>query len=205
MENLLKMREYINRNWLPFYFWFCSTLLIISGAYYAGINGIYQIVYNSDATHLTQVIAVIVAIAIARIGWLSYKWSQREYYFNDPYEPKMHIWDDALIAHMRKHYSEWWFMGSILVIIGLIGTLIGFAMTFHLLIDAVHANPAGLTSATILKIIPDLLVPIGTVFFPTICGLIGLVIISVQLKLFESFSGIFDDQYEVGRNENEQV
>lgn len=171
----------IKQSWVPFYAWWVQVSLLAVGAYWAFQQGIFAMIYHADVSHITQVIAAVLLIGIARIGWLAYIFAAGPYWGAEDRYTKM-----------RKHIEEWNEVGTMFMQLGLLGTVIGFAYLSYSVLSGIDFA-AGFDAA---KIVPALLTPLGTVFFATAVGVGSAVVLKIQTMLFLSFTGIEDSDYE---------
>jgi len=177
----------IKQSFVPFYIWWVQISLMAVAAYWAFYNGIFTLVYQSDVSHITQVIAVFLLIGVARIGWLSYKFGKLNAYFAE---------DAGTYGNMRKHIEEWNEGSTMFMMGGLLGTIVGFGhLAFGVLgsTNFENVDPA--------QVISSLLTPFGTVFFSAGVGVLSALIMKIQTMLFLSFSGISDYEYDSTRRQ----
>lgn len=178
------MREHVG-NYKSLFVWWIVTLLLATAAYWIGYQGLYQIIFKADITHISQLVAIFIVIGNFRIGWFAWMWGhQNDYSYGDTAK---------FVARVRKHLDEWWFVSETSMGFGILGTVCGF---IYLIYSAFGDLAGGVTPDVVSHLLPKIVSPMGTIFFTTAAGVTGALILKIQLFLFTSVSGIDDDNYE---------
>ena len=145
---------------IEFFRWWLFVCLLSIGAYFGIHFDIFSAIFNTDKTYLSSVILVLFMGSTLLTGY-------RTWLFN-----------------FRKTYTDTklgWFCGEVMFALGMIGTLIGFVLVFgdalaHIDLED-QANKA--------KIIADMGIGISTAIYTTLAGLVGTVLLWIQLKNLE--------------------
>ena len=139
---------------IEFFRWWLFICLLSIGAYFGIHFDIFSEIFDTDKTYLSSVILVLFTGSTLLTGY-------RTWLFN-----------------YRKTYTDTklgWFCGEIMFSLGMIGTLIGFVLVFG---DALaHID----NQANKVQIIADMGIGISTAIYTTLAGLVGTVLLWVQL------------------------
>ena len=141
---------------IEFFRWWLFICLLSIGAYFGIHFDIFSTIFNTDKTYLSSVILLLFTGSTLLTGY-------RTWLFN-----------------YRKTYTDTkvgWFCGEVMFALGMIGTLIGFVLVFgdalaHIDLED-QANKA--------KIIADMGIGISTAIYTTLAGLVGTVLLWIQL------------------------
>ena len=141
---------------IEFFRWWLFICLLSIGAYFGIHFDIFSTIFNTDKTYLSSVILLLFTGSTLLTGY-------RTWLFN-----------------YRKTYTDTkvgWFCGEVMFALGMIGTLIGFVLVFgdalaHIDLED-QANKA--------KIIADMGIGISTAIYTTLAGLVGSVLLWIQL------------------------
>ena len=141
---------------IDFFRWWLFICLLSIGAYFGIHFDIFSTIFNTDKTYLSSVILLLFTGSTLLTGY-------RTWLFN-----------------YRKTYTDTkvgWFCGEVMFALGMIGTLIGFVLVFgdalaHIDLED-QANKA--------KIIADMGIGISTAIYTTLAGLVGTVLLWIQL------------------------
>jgi len=141
---------------IEFFRWWLFICLLSIGAYFGIHFDIFSTIFDTDKTYLSSVILLLFTGTTLLTGY-------RTWLFN-----------------YRKTYTDTklgWFCGEVMFALGMIGTLIGFVLVFgdalaHIDLED-QANKA--------KIIADMGIGISTAIYTTLAGLVGTVLLWIQL------------------------
>ena len=141
---------------IEFFRWWLFICLLSIGAYFGVHFDVFSTIFNTDKTYLSSVILLLFTGSTLLTGY-------RTWLFN-----------------YRKTYTDTkvgWFCGEVMFALGMIGTLIGFVLVFgdalaHIDLED-QANKA--------KIIADMGIGISTAIYTTLAGLVGSVLLWIQL------------------------
>ena len=141
---------------IEFFRWWLFICLLAIGAYFGIHFDVFSTIFDTDKTYLSSVILVLFTGSTLLTGY-------RTWLFN-----------------FRKTYTDTklgWFCGEVMFALGMIGTLIGFVLVFgdalaHIDLED-QANKA--------KIIADMGIGISTAIYTTLAGLVGTVLLWIQL------------------------
>jgi len=139
-----------------FFRWWLFVCILTIGAYFGIHFDVFSMIFNTDKTYLSSVILLLFTGSTLLTGY-------RTWLFN-----------------YRKTYTDTkvgWFCGEVMFALGMIGTLIGFVLVFgdalaHIDLED-QANKA--------KIIADMGIGISTAIYTTLAGLVGTVLLWIQL------------------------
>jgi len=139
-----------------FFRWWLFVCILSIGAYFGIHFDVFSTIFNTDKTYLSSVILLLFTGSTLLTGY-------RTWLFN-----------------YRKTYTDTkvgWFCGEVMFALGMIGTLIGFVLVFgdalaHIDLED-QANKA--------KIIADMGIGISTAIYTTLAGLVGTVLLWIQL------------------------
>ena len=141
---------------IEFFRWWLFICLLSIGAYFGMHFDIFSTIFDTDKTYLSSVILVLFTGSTLLTGY-------RTWLFN-----------------YRKTYTDTklgWFCGEIMFSLGMIGTLIGFVLVFG---DALaHIDLEN--QANKVQIIADMGIGISTAIYTTLAGLVGSVLLWIQL------------------------
>jgi len=145
---------------IEFFRWWLFVCLLTIGAYFGIHFDVFSTIFNTDKTYLSSVILGLFTGSTLLTGY-------RTWLFN-----------------YRKTYTDTklgWFCGEVMFSLGMIGTLIGFVLVFgdalaHIDLED-QANKA--------KIIADMGIGISTAIYTTLAGLVGTVLLWIQLVNLE--------------------
>ena len=143
-----------------FFRWWLFVCILSIGAYFGIHFDVFSTIFNTDKTYLSSVILLLFTGSTLLTGY-------RTWLFN-----------------YRKTYTDTkvgWFCGEVMFALGMIGTLIGFVLVFgdalaHIDLED-QANKA--------KIIADMGIGISTAIYTTLAGLVGTVLLWIQLVNLE--------------------
>lgn len=177
-----------------FYVWTFITALLFTGMYWLYESGFALSIWEADITHLTQVIAILALIGNFRIGYLTFRFGKLWNKLHIGSQLNLKLYD---IKQMRKNIDEWWFVSTIFMYIGILGTSIG-AYYMGKANFAVFAQAHGghFTSEQAFDLLAKVYPAVSTVFSVTGAGVFATILLMVQLFLFTSLSGIEDHHYE---------
>ena len=141
---------------IEFFRWWLFVCILTIGAYFGIHFDVFSMIFNTDKTYLSSVILLLFTGSTLLTGY-------RTWLFN-----------------YRKTYTDTklgWFCGEVMFALGMIGTLIGFVLVFgdalaHIDLED-QANKA--------KIIADMGIGISTAIYTTLAGLVGSVLLWIQL------------------------
>lgn len=139
-------------NRLCFLSHFVICLAVAAGAFFATINGIPQLIYANDLSHMTSVIA---AIFLASAGWLGWQsWRAGEAPPRDVYGRFVaHAHEDAALGRLAE---------KLCVRTGLAGTVIGLSMQAK----ALASGAAGFGA-------------LATSLYPTVVGIVASSLVAI--------------------------
>ena len=141
---------------IEFFRWWLFICLLSIGAYFGIHFDIFSTIFDTDKTYLSSVILLLFTGSTLLTGY-------RTWLFN-----------------YRKTYTDTklgWFCGEIMFSLGMIGTLIGFVLVFG---DALaHIDLEN--QANKVQIIADMGIGISTAIYTTLAGLVGSVLLWIQL------------------------
>ena len=141
---------------IEFFRWWLFICLLSIGAYFGIHFDIFSTIFNTDKTYLSSVILLLFTGSTLLTGY-------RTWLFN-----------------YRKTYTDTkvgWFCGEVMFALGMIGTLIGFVLVFG---DALaHIDLEDQVNKA--KIIADMGIGISTAIYTTLAGLVGTVLLWIQL------------------------
>ena len=143
-----------------FFRWWLFVCILTIGAYFGIHFDVFSMIFNTDKTYLSSVILLLFTGSTLLTGY-------RTWLFN-----------------YRKTYTDTkvgWFCGEVMFALGMIGTLIGFVLVFgdalaHIDLED-QANKA--------KIIADMGIGISTAIYTTLAGLVGTLLLWIQLVNLE--------------------
>lgn len=99
-------------NYKQFYIWWVTVVLIATGTFWLAYSGVIQLIWHTDTTMLTSVIAAIFIQRMALVGYWSYKASDPGWKAENP-------------APLAKTKSFGLFASEELMALGMLGTVIG--------------------------------------------------------------------------------
>ena len=141
---------------IEFFRWWLFISLLLIGAYFGIHFDIFSTIFDTDKTYLSSAILVLFTGSTLLTGY-------RTWLFN-----------------YRKTYTDTklgWFCGEVMFALCMIGTLIGFVLVFG---DALaHIDLEN--QANKVKIIADMGIGISTAIYTTLAGLVGTVLLWIQL------------------------
>ena len=139
-----------------FFRWWLFICLLSIGAYFGVHFDVFSTIFNTDKTYLSSVILLLFMGSTFLTGY-------RTWWFN-----------------YRKTYTNTklgWFCGEIMFSLGMIGTLIGFVLVFGDALAHIDLD----NQANKVKIIADMGIGISTAIYTTLAGLVGTVLLWIQL------------------------
>ena len=141
---------------IEFFRWWLFVCLLSIGAYFGVHFDVFSTIFNTDKTYLSSVILVLFMGSTLLTGY-------RTWLFN-----------------FRKTYTDTklgWFCGEVMFALGMIGTLIGFVLVFGDALAHIDLD----NQANKVKIIADMGIGISTAIYTTLAGLVGTVLLWIQL------------------------
>lgn len=181
----------VRPSWTPFYIWFVQVCALGVGVFWAWYHNVIQLIWESDISMISSVIATIATIGIARIGWLAFKFGRLNW-LNKLSKDAIRVNTRQPFKRMRKHIEEWREMAITFLKLGLLGTIIGFAYLSFSVLGTIDFSKV----VDVATLVPALLQPLGTVFFATGVGIFFAIVLEFQALMFISFSGLEDSDYE---------
>jgi hypothetical protein len=143
------------------YWWILFWVqLIVYGV--AATTGIFTMMYHADVSYISFIIIALHLITTLWIGWHTSKVAR--------FGSNHHI-----------HIDSGWYMSEVCMMLGMIGTIIGFIYTLMMTIGGGIGDPTQLQ-----QVISDLARGIGTAGWTTLMGLIAALSIKAQMNNLES-------------------
>ena len=141
---------------IEFFRWWLFTCLLIIGTYFGLYFDIFSTVFDIDKTYLSSVISILFIGSTILTGYRTWLFNYR---------------------NINTNTKLGWFCGEVMFSLGMIGTLIGFVMVFG---DALaHIDLENQDNKA--KIIADMGIGISTAIYTTLAGLVGSVLLWIQL------------------------
>lgn len=138
-----------------FFMWWVSLLMILTGTFWSYYFGVINMIWESDTTYITSIIAFMFVTANIFLGWLSYKFA-----FNP--------------LQYKKHLETVWFTSEQLMALGMLGTVIG-------LIHMLAANFIGAADGSMQSLLSDMWKAMGLALYTNAVGLIASIILKFQV------------------------
>ena len=141
---------------IEFFRWWLFICLLIIGTYFGLHFDIFSTIFDTDKTYLSSVISILFIGSTILTGYRTWLFNYRN------------IFTDTKLG---------WFCGEVMFSLGMIGTLIGFILVFG---DALaHIDLENQDNK--VKIIADMGIGISTAIYTTLAGLVGTVLLWIQL------------------------
>ena len=141
---------------IEFFRWWLFICLLSIGAYFGAHFNVFSTIFNTDKTYLSSIILILFISSTTLTGYRTWLFKYRNTY------------TDTKLG---------WFCGELMFSLGMIGTLIGFVLVFG---DALAHIDLG-NQANKVKIIADMGIGISTAIYTTLAGLVGTVLLWIQL------------------------
>ena len=141
---------------IEFFRWWLFICLLSIGAYFGIHFNVFSTIFNTDKTYLSSIILILFISSTILTGYRTWLFNYR----NTDTDTKLG-----------------WFCGELMFSLGMIGTLIGFVLVFG---DALAHIDLG-NQANKVKIIADMGIGISTAIYTTLAGLVGTVLLWIQL------------------------
>lgn len=150
----------------PFYTWFITTCLCLTGAFWTYKTGIFSLIYSADITGISLLITIFLPLFILWMGSVAYKIQYDHFY------PGSSFFPDIDIA---------WFGKGMAIHLGITGTAIGLIHMLSTLI--ISANTGG--TVDILPLLSKMSQGMGIALWTTCVGLVASAVIWLQAFLIE--------------------
>jgi len=152
------------KTYKPFLLWWIIFITSLAGFVVASEYGLIHKMWSLDISKISFMILAIYTIASGYCGWIAFHINRRK-------------------ININKHLSILWFVSGGFVILGLIGTVIGFMVAFADII-----TPTGSFSTNDIKsMIQALGSGLAVAFTTTLVGFISSLLIKTQLVVVEFF------------------
>ena len=143
-------------------YWWIFFWLQIIGYSVAGVFGVFGMTFHADITHISFIIIAFHLLTSAWIGWTTSTVVR-----NPSFSP---------------HLDTGWFMAEACMMLGMIGTIIGFIYTLVTTLGAMGS----VDPVVLQRVINDLAKGIGTAGWTTLYGLIASLSIKLQMNNLEA-------------------
>ena len=151
--------------------WWLITVITLSGAFPLWQYGVFSDIYNADVTGIHLVIYSVFLLATVLTGFAAWRTNLsgtrgQTGHFNKT---------------TQKIVDVCWFCSETMMTLGLIGTIAGMIYLFSMIFgDIDPSSPESLKEA-----LGHMARGLSTAMYTTICGMIGALIIKVQLMNIE--------------------
>lgn len=160
----------------PFFIWFVLTGVLGTVTYWLYEFGVINSILDVDATKLTTVIGALFILSHFWIGIMTFKGMTKDYYYGS--------------GRYDKSYRVNSFISNQLPQLGLLGTVIGFILFVFALLNNAGATLDSVDA--INQMILDISSAMGTALYTTVAGLIGAMLIRLQLFVLSHILGFED-------------
>lgn len=146
-----------------FVVWWISILLILTATFWSYYFGLINTILNNDPYKITTIIAAIFVLANIVLGYVSFKQSNEDYYFQNK-------------EKVNKVYDMCWFVSEQLMAIGMFGTVIG-------LVHMLSTNLVGqnMNSETVQTAVGGMWSAMGFALYANAVGLITSIVLKIQV------------------------
>jgi hypothetical protein len=142
------------------YWWIIFWVQVIAYGV-AGAFGVFHMVYTADVSYISFVIIAVHLLTTLWIGW--------------------HTNQVARFGHSHKfHMDSGWYLSELCMMLGMIGTIIGFIYTLVMTIGGGVGDVSQLQ-----RVISELAKGIGTAGWTTLMGLVAALSIKAQMNNLE--------------------
>lgn len=142
------------------YWWIIFWVQLIVYGVAAGF-GVFTMIYHADVSYISFAIVAIHLLTTVWIGWHTSKVAR-------------------FGVHHRFHMDSGWYLSELCMMLGMIGTIIGFIYT---LVMTIGAGVGDMTQ--LQRVISELAKGIGTAGWTTLMGLIAALSIKAQMNNLE--------------------
>jgi hypothetical protein len=151
-------------NFSKFALWSAVASLTALAAGVAQYFGFWQFLWAEDPSRLSYTIFAIFTLATIYVGWLTWKF-------------------DHGTAPSAKVVDNLWFTSNVLVDLGMLGTVIGFLITF----TGVFADIDITQTETANKILSHIGTGMSTALLTTLAGMSTAIVLKLQLLVLGEF------------------
>lgn len=144
-----------------FILWWLSVLLILTGVFWSFHFGLITLIWNTDITYITSIIAILFTTASCSLGWIAFKQSDLAF---------------AVVnkSAVVKVYDTSWFLSEILMALGMLGTVIG--LIYMLATSFVGSDPSQMQTQ-----LGDMWKHMGLALYTNAVGIVGSIVLKLQV------------------------
>lgn len=154
--------------------WFVLLLSFATATFFTGYYGLLQMIWQTDVTYMTSVIAGLFVVSVFYLGFSSWCYDRTRSWEDTAWAAKRTA---AAVADTGIGRAA----AYVITLVGLLGTVIGLTMQVRAM------GSIGADVASLLGFLKTVSVALGSAFLATGCGIvgsIGIVIMTANLDYF---------------------